>query len=171
MVKKTQSIEGKSPIFLAFSHPDYFLPYIYFFCCNCYSFCKKIMFLTFREIIIIILHGLWEGKKDLCGIILLWPKNIAISCYWVCCASARTHIGQISCQKFDYNLSSWSKVLGWITVYKNKNALSLDFLWSICFLGRLHVLSETQENQRYKLNNQAIAMLCLCTGVGYPVGM
>ena len=27
MVKKTQSIEGKNPTFLAFSHPDWFLPY------------------------------------------------------------------------------------------------------------------------------------------------
>ena len=30
MVKKTQSIEGKNPIFLkAISHPDWFLPYTY----------------------------------------------------------------------------------------------------------------------------------------------
>ena len=30
MVKKTQSIEGKNPtFFLAFTHPDWFLPYIY----------------------------------------------------------------------------------------------------------------------------------------------
>ena len=28
MVKKTQSIEGKHPTFLAFSHPDWFLPYV-----------------------------------------------------------------------------------------------------------------------------------------------
>ena len=28
MVKKTQSIEGKNPTFLAFPHPDWFLPYM-----------------------------------------------------------------------------------------------------------------------------------------------
>ena len=28
MVKKTQSREGKNPTFLAFLHPDWFLPYI-----------------------------------------------------------------------------------------------------------------------------------------------
>ena len=28
MVKKTQSIEGKNPTVKAFSHPDWFLPYI-----------------------------------------------------------------------------------------------------------------------------------------------
>ena len=28
MVKKTQSMEGKNPNFLAFLHPDWFLPYI-----------------------------------------------------------------------------------------------------------------------------------------------
>ena len=27
MVKKTQSVEGKNPTFLAFPHPDWFLPY------------------------------------------------------------------------------------------------------------------------------------------------
>ena len=32
MVKKPQSIEGKNPIFLTLSHPDWFLPYIYILC-------------------------------------------------------------------------------------------------------------------------------------------
>ena len=30
MVKKTQRINGKNPKFLAFSHPDWFLPYTFF---------------------------------------------------------------------------------------------------------------------------------------------
>ena len=29
MVKKTQGTEGKNTTFLAFSHPDWFLPYIF----------------------------------------------------------------------------------------------------------------------------------------------
>ena len=28
MIKKTQSIEGKNPTCLAFSHPNWFLPYV-----------------------------------------------------------------------------------------------------------------------------------------------
>ena len=39
MVKKSQRIEGKNPTFLAFSHPDCFLPYIYICIVSICSIC------------------------------------------------------------------------------------------------------------------------------------